>query len=43
MGYSKEYFAQELGKRFPEFHGAYEEHLEYYEELRLCWAYWNPC
>ncbi len=33
MGYSKEYFAQELGKRFPEFHGAYEEHLEYYEEL----------
>ena len=29
----KEYFAKKLGEQFPEFHGAYEEHLEYYEEL----------
>lgn len=33
MGYSKEYFAQELGERFPEFRETYQEHLEYYEEL----------
>ena len=33
MGYSKEYFAQELGERFPEFRETYQEHLEYYKEL----------
>ena len=33
MGYSKEYFAQELGVRFPEFRETYQEHLEYYKEL----------
>ena len=33
MGYSKEYFAQELGGRFPEFRETYQEHLEYYKEL----------
>ena len=33
MVYSKEYFAQELGERFPEFRETYQEHLEYYKEL----------
>lgn len=29
----KEYFAWKLSEQFPEFQMAYEEHLEYYEEL----------
>ena len=32
MGGSKEFFAQKLDE-LPEFEGAYQEHLTYYEEL----------
>lgn len=33
MGNSAEYFARMLGEQFPEFRGAYEKHLESYEEF----------
>lgn len=35
MGHDKEYFAQKL-EEFPEFAGAYQEHLRYYGNLLGC-------